>query len=322
MSKLDGLLPRYAFSTGNQVDLGLPEIVEHLAGDPEVRVFGCYAEGLGWLEGLRLAEAARKIIQSAGDSMRDVIVYKAGRSEEGRHAASGHTAAIAGDWDVAEAILSRVGCIVTRSFTEWQDLVMLSATVGDRPVGGLNLAAISNAGFEAVGIADNISGPGRKLAFAKFSKETADRIAGILDQFGLTELVNLRIPLDVTPMAIDAAHVELAKALADDPGVDFIIHGCVPLSPAMKTREPGGPDGEGIMHPQSFSRLMIQAVHEEIKKPIAIVLDAGDLYDPMEKMFIDAGIPVFRSADEAVRAMGTWAASRIHRRQLAAIAKG
>lgn len=319
MSKLAGLLPRYAFSTGNQVDLGLADLVDHLYDDPEVRVFGCYAEGLGWLEGLKLAEAAKKITQSGGNSIRDVILYKAGRSEEGRHAASGHTAAIAGDWDVAEAVLSRAGCIVTRSFTEWQDMIMLSATIGDRPVGGLNLAAISNAGFETVGMADNLAGFGRKLGFAEFNDETVERLGGILEQFKLGELVNIRNPIDVTPMAVDKAHVEIAKALADDPGVDLVIHGCVPLSPAMKTREPGGPDGEGIIHPEGFTKLMIHAAHNEIEKPIVIVLDAGDLYDPMAKMFIEAGIPVFRSADDAAKALGTWAAARIRRKAVAAI---
>jgi len=319
MSKLAGLLPRYAFSTGNQVDLGLADLVEHLNGDPEVRVFGCYAEGLGWLEGLKLTEAAMKITRSGGNSARDVIVYKAGRSEEGRHAASGHTAAIAGDWDVAEAVLSRAGCIITRSFTEWQDMIMLSSAIGDRPVNGLKLAAISNAGFETVGIADNLAGPNRKLVFAEFSKETVGRVAEILGQFRLTELVNIRNPMDITPMAVDRAHVELAKALADDPGVDLVIHCCVPLSPVMKTREPGGPDGEGIADPKGFAKLMIDAVRNEIDEPIAIVLDAGDIYDPMAKMFIESGIPVFRSADDAAKALGTWAAARIRRKSLAEI---
>jgi len=302
MSKLDGMLPRYAVSTGNQVDLGVSDFVEHLISDSDLKVFGCYGEGFGWLEGLHLAQSARKIVAGG----RDVIVYKAGRSAEGRKAASSHTAAIAGDWDVADAILSRSGCIVARSFEEWQNLIILAGMLSDRPVGLGRIGAISNAGFETVGMADNLEGEHHRLEFAEFTDETKTRLAEILARFRLDELVNIKNPMDINPMAVDRAHVELAKAFNDDPNVDVIIHGCVPLSPQMKTREPGGPEGDGIADPESFTQLLIGAFRNEITKPIVVVLDAGSLYDPMEKMFLDAGIPVFRSADEAIKAVGRW----------------
>ncbi len=300
MSKLYGLVPRYAISTGNQADLGIADFVEHLTNDSEVRVFACYAEGLGRMEGLHLAEAARKITRSG----RHVIVYKAGRSVEGRKAASGHTAAIAGDWDVADAVLTRSGCMVARSFAEWQNLIMLASTAGDRPIGEGRIAAVSNAGFETVGMADNLREPAHFLTFAQLSPSTLARLQSILKEFRLDDLVNIGNPLDITPMAVDRAHVEVIKALGHDPGVDFILHGCVPLSPQMKTLAPGGPEGDGIADPQSFPQLLIEAVRAGIGKPLAIVLDSGELYNPMEKMFLNAGIPVFRSADEATRTLG------------------
>ncbi len=315
MSKLGGMLPRYAISTGNQVDLGVADFVENLIDDPEVRVIGCYGEGLGRLEGLKLAEASRKLIADG----RVVVVYKAGRSAEGRKAASGHTAAIAGDWDVAEGVLSRSGCMVANSFTEWQDLVMLAAALDGRPVGQGRLGAISNAGYETVGIADNLRGPRHSFELAQLSDATGARLADVLEQFHLGELVNIRNPIDITPMAVDRAHVEVVKAMAGDPGVDVIIHCCVPLSPQMKTREPGGPEGDGIEDPEAFTKLLIEAFKIEITKPMVVVLDAGELYDPMERMFIMAGIPVFRSADDAVRAFGRWVRARKHAEKLDAV---
>jgi hypothetical protein len=36
------------------------------------------------------------------------------------------------------------------------------------------------------------------------------------------------------------------------------------------------------------------------------VVDAGRLYDPLVRALEAGGLPVFRRADEAVRALGTW----------------
>jgi acyl-CoA synthetase (NDP forming) len=306
MSKLGGLLPRYTVSTGNQVDLGIGDFLEHLMADNEVRVFGCYVEGFKDFEGLEFAETARRLTESG----RDVIVYKAGRSAEGRKAASGHTAAIAGDWASADAVLTRAGCIVARSFMEWANLIMLAASLTGRTVGAGRLAAISNAGYETVGMADNLRSSHYRFELAPMSDETRKNLEAVLAQFKLTGLVNVRNPLDLTPMAVDRAHVEAMKVFARDPNVDVILHACVPLSPMMKTRAPGGPDGEGIADPEGFTRLMIDAFRDEINKPLVVVIDSGSLYDPMAGMFIDAGIPVFRSADEAIQVFGRWVESK------------
>jgi acyl-CoA synthetase (NDP forming) len=306
MSKLDGLFPRYAVSTGNQVDLSVGDFLEYLTADNEVKVFGCYVEGFRDFKGLEFAETARKLTESG----RDVIVYKAGRSAEGRKAASGHTAAIAGDWAVSDAVLTSAGCIVARSFAEWTDLVVLAASLAGRTVGAGRLAAISNAGYETVGIADNLRGAQYKFELAPMSDETRKNLEGVLAQFNLTGLVNVRNPLDLTPMAVDRARVEAMKVFARDPNVDVILHACVPLSHMMKTLPPGGPDGEGIADPEGFTRLMIAAFREEINKPLVVVIDSGSLYDPMAGMLVEAGIPMFRSADEAIRVFGRWVESR------------
>jgi acyl-CoA synthetase (NDP forming) len=306
MSKLGGLLPRYAISTGNQVDLGIGDFLKHLAGDDEVQVFACYVEGFKNLEGLEFAETARKLVSRG----KDVIVYKAGRSAEGRKAASGHTAAIAGDWAVSEAVLSRAGCIVAHSFTEWAGLVMLAAALGGKSVGEGRLAALSNAGYETVGMADSLRGPYHRFELAQLTSDTRRGLEAVLEQFRLTGLVNIRNPLDVTPMAVDKAHVEAVKVLARDPNVDVILHACVPLSPNMKTLAPGGADGAGIDDPDGFTECLIRAIQTEIFKPVVVVIDSGTLYDPMALRFLNAGIPVFRSADEAIQVYGRWVGSR------------
>ncbi|MFH1676288.1 MAG: CoA-binding protein, partial [bacterium] len=303
MSKLGGILPRYAISTGNQVDLGIADFLWHCLTDKGVKVIGCYIEGFKDGEGMRFADAVQ------GVSDKDIVVYKAGRSDEGRKAASGHTAALAGDWNVADAVLKRAGCIVTHTFDEYTDLLMLCSMLSGHWAGANRLAVISGAGYETVGMADNLRSPDYKFEFADISEVTRERIHDALKKYRLDGLVDIRNPIDLTPMAVDAAHVEILKSFADDPSVDIILDACVPLSPAMKTREKGGPEGDGIEDPNSFASLVIEA-SRNIRKPLVLVVDSGKLYDPMVEMLMNAGIPVFRSADRAIKTLGLWAKNK------------
>jgi len=310
MDKLGGMVPRYLISTGNQADLAVCDFVEHLMDDPEVKVFGCYLEGINRLGGLHLAETSRRILKRANGE-RTIVVYKAGRTDEGRSATGGHTSAIAGDWDVADDVLTRSGCIAAKSFDEFRNLLMLAATISDVPISGNRVAAVANAGYETVGIADNLVGNNYSLEISQLTDVTTAKLAEILQENGLDSLVNNRNPLDLTPMATDMVYVEVAKILAKDPGVDLIIQCCVPYTTNMKTLRIKGIANGGPDDPTSFTQLLIKAVGNEITKPLIIVIDAGKLYDPMAEMFLNAGIPVFRSADEAVRAVGKFVHSKL-----------
>ena len=196
ISRLGGMVPRYAISTGNEADLSVADFVEHLMDDPEIKVFACYIEGMKRLHGLYLAETCRRVLNNANGE-RTFVVYKAGRLSEGRSAASGHTAAIAGDWDVADEILTRSGCIVARSFEEFTSLIMLASCLSDRKVTGNRIAALTNAGYEAVGIADNIRGDRHSLELANLTDETKSKLAEILKKYKIDNLVNVRNPIDL-----------------------------------------------------------------------------------------------------------------------------
>jgi hypothetical protein len=40
-----------------------------------------------------------------------------------------------------------------------------------------------------------------------------------------------------------------------------------------------------------------------------MVVDSGPLYDPLAHLLANAGLPVFRTADRAVRLLAQWAAA-------------
>ncbi len=305
MSNLDWLSPRYAVSTGNQVDLTVADFLSHLAGDPEVRTFAVYVEGFKDGDGLAFARAVQRVVQSG----RDVIFYKAGRTAEGKTATSGHTASLAGDYDVCEAIVQRAGAHVARTFGEFQGLLKISSLMGGKRWRGRRLAALSNAGYETVGIADSLRGDGWSLELARLSEETRGKLAKALADSKLDALVGVRNPLDLTPMAGDGPHEEAVRAFLADPGVDVVLCATIPLTPAMATLAEGVPEEQSIRAAGSLvSRL--QRLAPEAQKPIIACLDSGRPYDPMARGLEEAGIPCFRSADEAVRTIALYAGTR------------
>lgn len=309
-SKLRTLDPRYLVTVGNQLDLTVGDWVEHLVDDPGSRVVACYVEGFRPGDGRRFLEAAAEIARQG----RTVLLYRAGRTAAGARASASHTASIAGDFAVCRELAREAGVVVAETLEDFEDLVGLFVRLDGRAPGDRRLGVLTNAGFEAVAVADRL-GP---LRLAAWSEATRRRLADLLAERRLGELVSPANPLDVTPMMDDAGFAEAARAVLADPGVDLAVVGCVPLTGAMNTvarydasssdrgRAPGpehDEDGtrEGAVAPR------LAALAWETGKPWVTVIDSGSLYDPVVRLLEDAGVPTFRTADRAVRLLGLWA---------------
>jgi len=89
--------------TGNEADVTVGECIGWLAENPEVDVIAVYAEGIRESEGLIAA------LQAAKAARKPIVMQKVGRSELGGKAAQSHTASIAGDDAVTEAVMNEFG---------------------------------------------------------------------------------------------------------------------------------------------------------------------------------------------------------------------
>jgi acyl-CoA synthetase (NDP forming) len=296
MSKFPTIQPLYAVSLGNQLDLTASDYLAYLKDDRQVRVFAVYMEGFKDGDGLAFARAAAEIAASG----RTVLVYKAGRSPEGRTATSSHTASVAGEYPVFRAVMEQAGAIVAEDLFEFESFMKGLALLGGRPVRGRRAGLMSNAGFECVMMADNLKDGGTGLDLASFAPETEARIMSILRPLGIDRLQDVHNPLDVTPVADDAVFVECARAILEDPAVDCAVISNVPLSPSQQTLPPGPGHREDLAAPGSFASRLIQLFHST-EKPFVANIDAGELYTPLADHLERAGLPVFRRADEAVR---------------------
>ncbi|MBM3293241.1 MAG: hypothetical protein FJY82_01825 [Candidatus Aminicenantes bacterium] len=307
--------PLFAVSVGNQLDLRVSDYLDYLKDDPQARVFAVYVEGFKPGDGLLAAEAARRILATEG---RAVIVYKSGRTPEGRAATAGHTASVAGDYAVAKAVLGSAGAVLAESIAEFENCVRGFLALSGKKAGGRRVALLSNAGFESVIMSDGL-GRGAFLELAAFSPATRARLAAALAPLGIEKLQDIKNPLDLTPVADDTAFAACAEAVLADAGVDAAVFSPVPMTPAMQTLPPSELSQENLAAEGSVSSRLI-ALYRASAKPFIVNIDAGPDYDPLADHLEDAGLPVFRRSDEAVAFLGRFvAASR--RRQFFSFSK-
>jgi acyl-CoA synthetase (NDP forming) len=106
--------------TGNEADITLGEVVQLMVDDPHTRVIALYSEGINDGNGLVAA------LQAARRARKPVVMMKVGQRGYGA-AARSHTASIAGDDAVIDAVLAELGVVRARSTEEMLDIVRLAA---------------------------------------------------------------------------------------------------------------------------------------------------------------------------------------------------
>jgi hypothetical protein len=103
-------------------------------------------------------------------------------------------------------------------------------------------------------------------------------------------------------MADDALYEEAVRWVLGADTVDVGLVGIVPFTAALQTLAPGNGHDEDVGAPTSVAS-RLAAVWTESNKPWVVVVDAGSRYDPLAARIQQAGIPVFRTADAALRAL-------------------
>ena len=299
LSNLESLDLRFAVSAGNQLDLTVSDALRVIGTRDDIHTVGVYVEGFNDMDGLAFVHAVEDVAASG----KTIVFYKAGRTASGRSATAGHTASVAGDYDVCQAVVSQAGAIVVETFKEFEYVLEISARLHDKQIGGCRVGMLSNAGYETVGMADNVVGPNHNLQVPELSAETCDKLGDILTAAKLGDLVNRRNPLDLTPMANEKVYVSCTEAILEDSSIDAVIMCCVPLTPQMATT-PDELDRDGTLGD------LLPALVAKIDKPLLAVIDSGPLYNRFVAGIRAAGVPVFRSADEAMRALGRYMCHR------------
>ena len=304
--------PAYMTALGNQNDLTHGDMVNYFADQEGIETIGVYAEGFRDLDGLHFARGVRRAVLKG----KQVVLYKAGRSEPGANATMGHTASIAGDFDLLEAVITQAGGIVCDDFDNFNDLFYIADCLHNKHIGGNRLGAASGAGFETVGMADNIQADSFSLEMAALAPETVQRIGEILKAKRLDALMEIRNPMDINPGADDEAHLQCAEAMAQDPNIDAVVVGLDPMSPVMRTLvENKLRPGYDISDQESIAQQMPKLV-AALDKPLIGIVDGGELYEPLVARMKDQGVCVFRSCSSGVKALSRYTRARLRAEEI------
>lgn len=308
LSQNPWLDPRYMLALGNQTDLTHGDLLNYFADRPEIETIGIYIEGFKDLDGLHFACAVRTAVLAG----KQVVVYKAGKTAPGSAGVMGHTASIAGDPALFEAVMQQAGAIVAEDINSFDDLFYMAGALHHKRIGGNRLGAISGAGFEAVSMADAIHTDSFSMQMGALQAETITRVEEILLAKKLAALVEVRNPIDINPGADDEAHLQITEAFLLDPNIDAVVVGLDPTAPSVRALETSKlRPGYDINDAKSTVQLM-PPMSQRNDKPIIGVIDGGRLYDAMAQRLMDQGVCVFRNCARASRALVRYCEARLY----------
>jgi acyl-CoA synthetase (NDP forming) len=293
--------PSYVVTVGNQMDLTIGDFINWFASVSDVDIICVYAEGFNDLDGLHACRGIRTAIENN----KHVIVYKSGRTPEGKKATSGHTASVAGDYMVSTSCLAQAGALVTDNHDDFQGVMRLAQVLHGKPVNGHHIAGMSAAGFETVGIADSLQSTDSQLELSTFGPETVQTVFDLFQKYGLAEIMDVNNPLDLSPAAPDEVHIGAVEAFIADDHVNAIVMSASTLAPG--TREKPFLDNQtpftggkaGIVS-------QLPDLVQSSDKPIVVFNDAGHAHAGINRWLEEQGIPVFQSCSRAMSVLAQY----------------
>ena len=200
----------YYVSTGNEATLSAPDVAAGLVERPDVSVVGMY------LEGVRDHNAYRRLCVRTAELGKHLVVLKVGRTAAAKEAARSHTAAVAGEWPLFEAMSRDHGVTLVDNEEEFAEAVHLlgrPVALPARP----RLGVVTASGGGGAMIADQTS---RLADIRPLSEATRAEIEKVD-----IPLAGARNPIDLSGMyyryfeGID----KLLEVLAADEEIDALV---------------------------------------------------------------------------------------------------
>ncbi len=268
-------------SSGNQAMLEVTDYLEYFGNDESSRAIILYIEGIQDVK--RFARVAREIVPK-----KPVMLYKAGRFDVGIRAALSHTASMAGNDQVFDALCKQIGLI--RCYDPLHTFDM-AVSLASQPLPRSNrLAILSGGGGYCVTMAEASVSWG--LEVPPLDPSAAEKIKKLLLPFAPH-------PWNPVDTASDTRPMTYARTLEVLMGLDY-IDGVIMMIPFMFEYQ--------LRSAASIRELMdateiICSLSERFHKPLIGNMiprpSAGPALDLLQK----AGIPFFATQAESARAM-------------------
>jgi len=262
---------------GNKCDVNEVDLLDYLLDDPETKAIALHMEAVKG--GRRFMDMLQKVT-----AHKPVLIFKAGRTEQGAKASASHTGSLAGSVQVSDTVFKQAGAIQVRTWEEFWEIPKVFAyqplPEGNRiailtPTGGVGVIAV-DAAVEA------------GLAVAQLSDATVKRLAAFHPNLS-------RNPVDLGPIMVltedplSILEITIGTVLDDD-NVD-----CATIVLAA-----------GIETWASATVTMLDRLRQHISKPMTIYVYGTKVSTTLQAAReIDVmGLPTYLELETAVKALG------------------
>ncbi|MBC8286815.1 MAG: acetate--CoA ligase family protein [Nitrospinae bacterium] len=264
-----------AINFGNRIDVGECEALEAFARDPKVKVIGVYLESVQ--NGQRFFEIVRRTA-----AVKPVVIYKGGKGVKGGRATQAHSASLAGEYPVFQAVCRQTGMIEVKGLNELINALQL---LQSGPVAkGNRVLIVSNGGGMGVLLTDLLEEGNCDVVGTPL--QIQEELKNILPGY-----YSFGNPVDLTGSGTNEQCV-----LAIDKILKTGLYDCLLLVVL------GGTEG--------INADIAKRLREVLPRDLPVVLGAygRNMFLPLSTAFINEKIPVFPTGEEAA-----WAVNLITR---------
>jgi len=256
-------------SLGDTADICVGDIVDYLGNDPMTRAILLYIESIQ--NGRTFMSAGRGASRN-----KPILVIKAGRTPEGRRAASGDAAPDGAD-DVYDAAIRRAGMLRVYGFNELFSAVETLARA--KPLRGERLGIISNGRGMGVMAVDSLILSGGRLG--RLSDETVAALTPLMPPG--RPVAN---PVNFDEDAPPEHYGKFAKALLADPEIDAVMILHAPSAAVSSTKA-----AEAVI-----------LAHKDRKQTLLTSWMGGNRVAEARHLFANARVPTFDTPNGAIDA--------------------
>jgi len=256
---------------GNKIDMDESDALEYLADDPETSAIVMYLESIK--RPRKFLEIAREVTRS-----KPVIMLKSGSTEAGRHAAVAHTAAMAAEDRLIDAMLRQAGVVRIWDYTH---LILAGKALSMLPLPkGNRVSFLAPSGAMLVVMSDLCVRLG--LDVPEIEPATVRRLQDISPPF-----IRMRNPVDIWASAsvhgVEFGYREGMEAVLKDPNIDAVV----PI--LMLTEDTGIPSYDFIL----------DLKNRYPDKPLIVTFSADKKYMDECKNYLEPlGVPTFPEIEQ------------------------
>lgn len=287
-------------TVGNMIDISHTDIIEYFYEDDDTAAL------LGYIEGVSSADQGRELFElfAAHANEKPTAVLKAGRSEAGARAASSHTGALAGEYEIWQGIFDQTGVIEVDTYEE---LITIGTALRfwDKPAND-SVGVIGHGGGLSVLAVDKAHEVGLDIPPLKPEVVQELREMDIAD-----EIATLENPVDVPAVLAhgngpDETTRQVAEMVSIVQQDTRLQSNLIFLNIQAIMQGLGGGESfynailEGIIKtekdgPDDLQTGVVLRTNEEVQN--------FEVFTESRRKLVDEGIPVFNSLDNALDAI-------------------